>query len=85
MMEHDVISRLVCFARRYLAAFHNVNLSWEYLSQVPYQSLCIMESSFYDHRPHWHNRTRVISSNLHRHLRLPTTHSHLRCHHSLAR
>lgn len=45
-MEHGVISRLVCFARRYLAAFHNVNLSWEYLPQVPYQSLCIMEPSF---------------------------------------
>lgn len=32
--ECCVISCLVCFARRSLVAFHNVNLSWEYPPQV---------------------------------------------------
>jgi hypothetical protein len=84
LKERRAISCLVCFARRYLVAFHNVNLSWECLPQVPYQSLCIMESFVHEHRPHCHN-TPVISFSLHRHLRLLMTHFHLHRPRSLAR
>lgn len=59
LKERCDISCLVCFARRYLVAFHNVNLSWEYLPQVPYQSLSIMGILLHDHRP---NRTSTYKS-----------------------
>src|SRR6266849_10166777 len=45
LKERCVISCLVCFPRRYLVAFHYVKLPWEYLQQVPYQSIWIIESS----------------------------------------
>ena len=75
----------VCFARRYLVAFHYVKLSWEYLQQVPYQSLCIMESLCMTTTTFTQHHTRVISFSLHRHLRLQTTHFRLHRLRSLAR
>lgn len=45
LKERGVISCLISFARGYFVVSHSVKLSWEYLPQVPYQSLCIMESS----------------------------------------
>src|SRR6266566_117644 len=45
LKERCVISCLICLACRYTATFHDVNLSWEYLPQVPYHGLWIMESS----------------------------------------
>jgi hypothetical protein len=88
LKEPGVISCLVCFSRRYLVAFHNVNFSWEYLPQVPYQSLCIMESpcmTTVHTATIAQQHTRLISFSLHRHLRLPTTHFHLHRHRCLAR
>ena len=85
--RHGVTFCLVCLARRCLVAFHNVNLSWEYLPQVPYQSfytywnLCPCSPHTARIAQHY---TQVTSFSLHRH-RPPTTHFHLHRHRSLAR
>jgi hypothetical protein len=39
LKERGVISCLISFALGYFVVFHNVNLSWEYLPQVPIESL----------------------------------------------